>query len=139
MVCLDTDIIIDFLKGNLDKRYEFVFSNYSLSICAPNVMEIIKGLHLKKNKKQVTKHEIDKIKSILSSMQIIPFDKESAILAGEIEAKLINEGEMIDVEDIIVGAICIKNNEKLVTKNIKHFKKMEKFGLRIYGYSFISS
>jgi len=53
-------------------------------------------------------------------------------LAGEIDARLSNEGKIIDFEDILTGAICLLNNETLVTRNEKHFEKIS--GLKIISY-----
>ena len=52
----------------------------------------------------------------------LPLDKESAILAGEIELNLKEKGIVIELEDIMIAAISIQNNEALITKNLKHFE-----------------
>ena len=44
---------------------------------------------------------------------------------------VINKGEIIDIEDIMIGAIVIHNGERLVTRNKKHFERIR--GLEIEG------
>lgn len=39
---------------------------------------------------------------------------------------------MIDLEDIMIAAIAITNNEKLITRNEKHFRRIK--GLEVEGY-----
>lgn len=43
-----------------------------------------------------------------------------------------NEGEIIDIEDIMIGAIAKRNNETIITRNKKHFEKIP--GLKIASY-----
>lgn len=135
MVCLDSSVIIDILRGResvkeieskLDSNQEEIF------IPTPVIMEIIRGINLKETQKNLKQNEKEEIDNLLSSFFILDFDKESAIKAGEIEAELLNNGEMIDLEDIMIGAIALKNNQIIVTRNKKHFEKIE--DLNIEGY-----
>ncbi len=135
MVCLDTTFLIDFIKGrieanvmanNLGNREEII------TIATPSIVELFKGIYLRENIKNIEPNEIDKIKNVISSFSILDLDRVSAILAGEIEADLINRGEMIDIEDIMIGAIAKQNGEKLITKNVKHFERIK--GLEVEGY-----
>ena len=130
MVCLDTTFVVDLLRGRveverviegLDKSNEDIF------IAAPSVMEIISGAELEKSGK-----EKEKALALFSRLVILSFDKESAILAGEIEAFLVLAGEAIEDKDIMIGAIAKSNREKLLTKNVKHFQRIR--GLEVEGY-----
>ncbi|MBI2451501.1 PIN domain-containing protein [Candidatus Pacearchaeota archaeon] len=130
MACLDTSFIIDLLKGsdsakNLMEDFESFYE--TINMASPSVVELIRGA----NKPKV-KNEREKIINFLSSLIVLPLDKESAILAGDIEADLINRGAIIDVEDIMIAAIAIRNNEVLITKNKKHFERIKDLKIRIY-------
>lgn len=131
MACLDTTFLIDLLKGkkeavNFLERCES--SGEEVYLNSINIMELIKGAYLHTNP---DKEEIQ-IRGLISSFAELNFGMECAILAGKIEAELINKGEFIDPEDIMIGAIAIQNNETLVTRNKKHFEKIK--GLKIEGY-----
>ena len=63
---------------------------------------------------------------------MLDLDKNSAILAAKIEADLRNNGEIIDVEDIMIAAISINNNETLVTRNKKHFERIKDLKIETY-------
>ncbi|PIO08627.1 PIN domain nuclease [Candidatus Pacearchaeota archaeon CG10_big_fil_rev_8_21_14_0_10_34_12] len=134
MICLDTSFLIDVILGRpIPEAYENLLDeNDKFSITSPSIMELIKGLNLSKNLKYVTQEEKDKINKIISSMNIFDFNMKSAILAGEIEAELRNKGELIDIMDIMIGAIAKHNNQILITKNPKHFEKIK--GLKIEDY-----
>ncbi len=131
MVCLDSSFIIDNFRGetravemrkSLEKRGEVLF------IPTPVIMELALGAHLSKRMED----EKEKINRFLSDSTILEFDKESAFLGGKIEAELMKKGSLIEPEDIMIAAIAMINNEPLVTRNTKHFARIE--GLKIEGY-----
>ena len=133
MVCLDTDFLIDVIKGKLDERFSSILDgDESIKIASPSIIELIKGLHLERNLRNIKKGEIEKIDKVLNSITVLDLNRESARRAGKIEADLENRGEIIDIEDIMIGAIAIENDEKILTRNKKHFNKIE--GLKVEGY-----
>jgi len=69
---------------------------------------------------------------LITHSLILPLNEESAIIAGEIGAQLVIQGETIDAVDIMIGAIAKHNNETLITRNKKHFEKIP--GLKIESY-----
>lgn len=134
MVCLDTSVLIDIIRGKfIPENIKLIFeSEASICIASPSLMELVRGLYLERNVKNILKDEPAKIKDILSSFEVLGLEKESAVLAGQIEAELENKGEIIDIEDIMIGAIARHNNETLITRNKKHFDKIK--GLNVLGY-----
>ena len=135
MVCLDSSVIIDILRGRehvKEIENKFDSSQEDIFIPSPVIMEIVRGINLKETQKNLKKNEKEEVDNLLSSFFILDFDKESAIKAGEIEAELLNNGEIIDLEDIMIGAIALKNNQVLITRNKKHFERIK--DLQIEGY-----
>lgn len=133
MACLDTTFIIDLINGRVDMAYlEENFTNEEIFISSPTIIELIRGLNLKSNLKNVRPGEKEETKRIISLFSVLELGKEEAMLAGEIDAKLSNEGKMIDIEDILIAAICIENNETLITRNEKHFKRIKDLKIEIY-------
>ncbi|MBS3098502.1 PIN domain-containing protein [Candidatus Woesearchaeota archaeon] len=131
MVCLDTSFLIDVLRG--EKRVEEIENRLDkgtepVKVASPAIMELIRGAVLSNNPET----EKQKVHQLLSYLIVLNLDKESAIIAGNIEAELIKAGEKIDVEDIMIGAIAKKDNETLLTRNKKHFEKIK--GLKIESY-----
>ncbi len=131
MVCLETTFLVDILRGN-EKAKSILESidneNDIKAIATPSIMELISGAIA--NPK--IKGEKDKVINFINSFAIFDLNKESSILAGEIEAGLSQKGETIEPEDIMIAAICIKNKETLVTRNKKHFEKIP--DLKIMSY-----
>jgi tRNA(fMet)-specific endonuclease VapC len=132
MACLDTNFIIDIIKGKISIETLNKLEDNSLSIASPSIVEIIRGLHLKSTSQNIKHNEEEKIENILNSLNILQLNKENAKAAGKIQAQLVNKGEDIGIMDIMIAAIAITNNEILITRNKKHFEKIE--GLKIETY-----
>ena len=134
MVCLDSSVIIDILreKVNLEQLELKLGENEIAKIPSPAIVEIIRGLYLNSSISNIHENEKEKINKLLSLFPILDLEKESAILAGKIEANLINSGDIIDIEDIMIGAIAKHNGERLITRNVKHFERIK--GLEVEGY-----
>jgi len=131
MVCLDSSFLVDLLRGNDDtsnflEKYESAGENIFVS--SISLAELIKGAYLSANPQK----EESKVKGLISSFLELPFNNECAFLAGKIEAELISKGEIIGVEDVMIAATAIQNNELLITRNKKHFEKIKE--LKIGGY-----
>ena len=123
MVCLDSSVIIDILRGKESVKEienKFDYGGEEILIPSPVIVELIRGIYLKDSIKNIKDDEKEKINNFLSSFIVLDFDKKSAIKTGEIEAYLINNGETIDLEDIMIGAIVLNNEEVLLTKNKKN-------------------
>jgi tRNA(fMet)-specific endonuclease VapC len=122
-VCLDSDILIDFLRN--DKQGVEILSqleNDELYITSINSFEIFKGL---KNSTLSREEIID----FLSHFKILSFDYDCSEKATEIFNYLKSKGEMIELTDIMIASICIIKKQKLATHNKKHFTKIPEIEL----------
>jgi len=122
----DTCFIIDLLKGDnnaVSYLENLERTSKSKIITAITIHELWRGLGILNIK------EKEEIKEILQTITVLPLDLESAKASGEIERKLLGESITIDPEDAMIAGIAIKNNQKLLTKNLKHFFRIK--GLKI--------
>ncbi|MBS3137532.1 PIN domain-containing protein [Candidatus Woesearchaeota archaeon] len=127
---LDTCFIIDLLKnknGAYQKSKELENSSTSLLTTAVTIFEIWQGIHDIQNPER-----IKKTNQLLSSLGLLQLDIDSAKIAGEIHSRLINKGIMIESEDSMIAGICVTKNETLLTRNVKHFSRID--GLKIETY-----
>ena len=121
-ICLDSDIIINFLRKNPETKRiidELGEEFYTTQI---NTFEVWSGR---------LKHEESTIKDVLDSLIKIDFNENSALKAGDIQIKLKESGDLIDFRDLFIASICIVNNLELLTNNKKHFERLKKFGLKL--------
>ena len=131
MVCLDTSFIVDVLRGN--EKIKIILQRLTdgseaITVTSPSIMELVKGAYLGLD----SKREIEGIERLVLSSVVLDFDKKSAFSAGKIEAELKKKGEMIQVEDIMIAAIVVENNETLLTRNVKHFERIKDLKIQTY-------
>ena len=65
-------------------------------------------------------------------MLIFNLDENAAKEAAEIEFELTKEGDIIDLEDIMIAGISKARNEVLLTRNVKHFKRIKSIKFEEY-------
>lgn len=119
-VLLDSDIAIEILRDNQDIIKKILTLEARFYTTSVNVFELWSG---RSNDK--------KMEEFLSSFQILEFDKESAIISGNIRKELKKKGTQIDFRDLFVASICIKNDIEFFTHNIKHFQRLQGYGLKL--------
>lgn len=93
-----------------------------------NIMELWMGAMLSKNKEK----NINQINKLIECFNIYSFDLDSSKVAGEINAFLRDIGKKIDLEDVMISAIAKTKNEKVLTRNIKHFSLVPNLQIETY-------
>lgn len=116
---LDSDIIIDFLKNDKKVKEKIlkIKETEKLKTTIVNTFEILKGFFAL-NKKE------DNIMQFINNLTLLNFDFNSSKKAAEIFDELRKKGEIIDALDLFIASITITNNEKLLTRNVQHFKRI---------------
>lgn len=130
MICLDSDCIIDFLKGK--KESIEIIARHSKEIVTTeiNKFEIMFGIYLKK---EISEKEKDAAKSFFDSLDVLPFEKNCGEKAAQILASLSKEGNIIEQNDAFIASIMINNGiENILTKNEKHFLRIK--GIKVMAY-----
>lgn len=119
-ICLDSDVLIGVLKN--DRRAIDLLNSFGGAFCttAINVFELWNGRTLE-----------DQTEMFLNKMQIVQLDEGAAKRAADIYRTLKTKGDLLDLKDILIGAMCIKNRIALATFNKKHFGRLESFGLKM--------
>jgi len=128
-ICLDTNILVDILRGNLEilNLIGKIEKENILATTYINLFELNYGAATSINKK-INFKEIEKV---ISTIELLNLSEGSVKLAGIILADLKNNGKIIDFKDLLIASIAIVNNFKLLTKNKKHFENIP--GLKLYN------
>ncbi len=123
MTVLDSDFLISILRGKgvSEITVDMIEDPKTTMI---NVFELYYGAmrSIKPDK------AISETNSLLKSIDILDFDRSAAVKAADIHAKLMNSGNSLDIQDVLIAGIVISNKEELVTRNINHFSRIQ--GLR---------
>lgn len=110
---LDTNIFIDFLKGNLHAK-TFFEKEQPIATSIICVMEIIIGLSAKK--------DVKAFENFLQSALIHVYLLNERISKKAYELFIdYHKSRGIGIADVFIAATAIVNSEKLATLNLKHF------------------
>ena len=122
MTCLETDFLVDILRGNrlaIQLLEKLVKGGEPLAVTPVTATELFDGAF--RTGKQA---EITKVDEIMSNLTLLEFDFPAARQAGELLAALSEKGQKIGDLDTLTAAIVLRHGHVLVTKNKKHFQKI---------------
>ncbi len=127
MVCLDTDVMVHFLRGEetiVQQITHLKDENERLTTTAVNSFELWKGVY-----RSAQKNALDAVEQFLKEIEILYLDTPASKKAAKIFESLSSKGEIIDVLDIFIASIAITHHEPLLTHNKKHFKRITELQL----------
>ncbi len=123
MVCLETDFLIGIIRKNPDaitKLKELVENGENLTTTPINAAELFKGAY--------SSGKIDEnlkmVKGILSRLGLLEFNLTASETYGQITVELESKGEQIGVMDALIASIALAHNERILTRNHKHFSRV---------------
>lgn len=123
MKCLDTDLLIAILRGKEEARKKVtgIDEESKGATTSINAFEIFFGA----NKSAKKNENVKEASRLLGRLIVFPLDLSSSRIAGEISARLLAKGVMIDYRDAMIAAIAIENDLTLVTRNSFHFSRIK--------------
>ena len=121
--CLDTDIIIEYFRGNesIKNKIENLGDNDSIGLTWLSVYEFFKGIFASGKY-----NEEDFLKRLVDSAIMMEETFESSKMGGEIYATLKKKGNLLNDADILIAGIVMKHDAVLITNNEEHFKRIDR-------------
>ena len=113
MIICDTDVVIEFLKGNEATNAVLKKENYDIALSAITIMELFYGA--------LNKKELKKIKSSLSAYPILSINEEITEIAIDLVERY-SKSHQLRIPDALIAATAIWYNLKLFTFNTKDFR-----------------
>ena len=125
----DTTFLIDLGRGDtgaLKKINELNANNDPLAITAITIFELFQGSNEfgTKNFKIFT--------TLAGNALVIPLEHDTAKAAGIINRNLSKAGAKLEALDCLIAGIVLLGNDVLLTRNLKHFSRIE--GLKLETY-----
>ena len=124
MFCFDTDVLVDYLRGNpaIIKQIEVLYEkDVKLFTTFINLAELYKGIYAS-TQPEVAEKKIFAILSILSPLQL---SLSSCRIFGREWNRLKKLGTPTQQPDLLVASIAIASDITLVTRNKKHYEHIE--------------
>jgi len=126
MKILDTDFLVSILRGKKDAEDLLDYLNAGdIAITSITAFELYFGAF----KSERASENIKEVDSLLSSYPVIYFDKNASKEAGKVYSALEKSGKRIGIRDVMIAAICRVNDASLITRNVKHYSRIEGLGI----------
>lgn len=109
----DTSVLLRILKDVDFYRSIRSIINEDVKITSISVYELLRGAMYIKLVKHSEK-EMNVILGLISDLPVLPFGYEEGKIASYLWAKLKEKGITISDADVMISAVCIRNEEKLV-------------------------
>ena len=123
MIVADSDVLVDFLRGKgASKVVAHELRTGVLATTAVTVFELWCGVHSAK--------QAESVRLLLDAMTILPLTPMAAECAGQLKSKMDKTGKTIASADALIAGICLANDGRLLTRNIRHFADVP--GLTLY-------
>ncbi|MEW6374231.1 MAG: PIN domain-containing protein [Thermodesulfobacteriota bacterium] len=127
--CLDTDILIEYFRGNrtIRRRIENLTGEDRIGLIWLTVYEFFKGIFISE------KPDEEKfLRELVRTCLILEASYEAAKIGGRIYATLKKKGKLINDADILIASIAKAHDAVLVTNNEEHFARVD--GLKIENW-----
>jgi len=122
MVCLDSDLLIGFLRGKAEaarKFDELASRGEPFSTTPVNVTELFMGCRL-----STVPEDTERVRELISRLRLLEYDHEAAKEAGNIRAALHKQDRPIGALDSLIVGIVKSHGETLVTRNQRHYARI---------------
>jgi predicted nucleic acid-binding protein len=131
MPTLDTDVIVDLLRGHERSRSavaRMVSDANALFIAPHTLFELYRGAF----SRSAPSEELERVESFRAGLVVLPFDERVSREAALIFEDLRSAGTPIPERDIFIGASSIVwGDGKILTNDEGHFGLLEPFGLSV--------
>ncbi|MFA5855830.1 MAG: type II toxin-antitoxin system VapC family toxin [Candidatus Pacearchaeota archaeon] len=129
MYCLDTNIIVNYLRG--DKQTIFKINELNedceLFVTPLTLCELYRGAYLSKD----SEIKVRLIKEFIGSFVLLEFNEKVSLEYGKEYSRLKKLGKITENIDLMIACFAKTNNLILVTRNKKHF---ENIGIKIESW-----
>ena len=129
---LDTNIINYLLAENvgiLQRLLSIIDDGGIIKIPVVAYYEIKRGL----SKSSTAKIKIPRFEALLRQFDIEEMTIETFSLSAKIYENLSKNGQIIEDDDIFIGATALENNAILVTNNEKHLGRIDGLKLEVWS------
>ena len=119
---LDTNAVIALLKNQpaelRDRLRRAVSGGASIAVSSVVLYELWYGVARSERRRE----NAQRLRIFLSgNIDLIPFDEEDAVAAGDLRAALEAAGKPIGPYDLVIGAQALRSGATLVTANVSEF------------------
>ena len=123
MIIVDSDVLIDALAGIEPQRSVVEEGLRMRRLAVPAIVhfELLVGAR--------SGDELRRIQHLLRPMGVLDFHREAAEEAASVGRRLSAQGLSLPMADLAIAGICLAMDRPLLTRNTKHFGRIEELRL----------
>jgi tRNA(fMet)-specific endonuclease VapC len=127
-IILDSSIVISAERrgdtvAQLLRRIANVAGDQEVALSAVGLMELMHGIYRADSVQRRTTRELF-INELIADIEVYPFSKDTAVLAGKIDGEQQAKGIVIPFADLLIGATALFLGYSVVTVNDRDFKRI---------------
>jgi len=117
-IVVDTDVLIDYFAGisPAAEAVERLLREDRLALTTLALFELSCGAQ--------TQEQRQDLEWITQAAHVIPLDAAASIQAGVIYRRLKSKGQLLEPADLLIAASCVAVGLPLLTRNVKHFRRV---------------
>lgn len=131
MYLVDTNIWVDFLRGQLPYGLKLMQASDPRMFKVPAIVEAELLLGAEKSKR--VEHNRRCVERLLAPFEIVPFCSRCARIYGKVRSELERNGTRIGPNDLLIAATALAHGAVLVTNNVNELKRVP--GLSLESWS----
>lgn len=131
MYSLDSDVVIEFLKGNqeiIDKINNLENKGIRFFITPIVLCELYEGAY----KSTHVEKDLELIDNFLIRIEVLNFLIEGSRLFGKVKALLRKKGKPTQDFDLLTASLTLSNDLILITRNKKHFENIPNLKVEVW-------
>lgn len=111
---LDTSFLIDLLRGHqgaATKAATLDAEGETLALPAPVLAEFLDGAHFAGG------IYLARALQLVAGRDVVPFDKDCSLIAGQLRAELRRRGESLPMIDAMIASTALRHHSVLITRD----------------------
>ncbi len=119
-ICLDLDVVLDFLRGDKStvEKIKYYADKEEICITAMTLIYLLLGVK-----------KMDALRPFVNSISVLEFDRKTASLAAKIIEDNKEFGVDMDMDRVMTAATCLAMDACLFMKNRKGFEQIKNLKL----------
>ena len=93
------------------------------AMSAVGLTELVHGIYRAQSPEARIRRE-SFIQELLQDVEVFPYTKETAMLAGKLDGEQQSRGVVIPFPDLLIGATALANGYSVLTINVRHFRSI---------------
>jgi tRNA(fMet)-specific endonuclease VapC len=92
-------------------------------LSAVGLTELVHGIY--RAQTATARHQRDSfVRELLNDVEVYPYTKETALVAGKIDGEQQSRGIIIPFGDLLIGATALEVSYSVLTVNVRHFERI---------------